>query len=57
VPSDRRRIILEVRLLAAMGLIGIWNAAASLGGPLVLTASCTLGATALGAWAIAVLRE
>jgi GTPase involved in cell partitioning and DNA repair len=57
VPSDRRRIILEMRLLAAMGLIGIWNAAASLGGPLVLTASYTLGAVALGAWAIAVLRE
>jgi hypothetical protein len=57
VPSDRRRIILEMRLLTAMGLIGIWNAADSLGGPLVLTASYTLGAVALGAWAIAVLRE
>jgi hypothetical protein len=46
-----------VRLLASLGLVGIWHAAASLGGPLAVTAACTLGAAALGAWAIAVLRE
>ena len=46
-----------MRLFAALGLIGTWNAAASLGGPLVLTVSCTLAAAALGAWAIAVPRE
>jgi len=46
-----------VRLLAALGLIGIWQAAASLGGPLPVTATFTLGAAAVGAWAIAVLRE
>jgi hypothetical protein len=46
-----------VRFLAAVGLIGIWSAAASLGGPLVLTAVFTAGGIALGAWAIAVLRE
>jgi hypothetical protein len=46
-----------VRLFAALGLIGIWQAAASLGGPLPVTAAFTLGAAALGAWAIAVLRE
>jgi hypothetical protein len=46
-----------VRLLAALGLIGIWQAAASLGGPLAVTAAFTLGAAALGAWAVAVLRE
>jgi hypothetical protein len=46
-----------VRLLAALGLIGIWEAAASLGGPLPVTAAFTLGAAVLGAWAIAVLHE
>jgi hypothetical protein len=46
-----------VRFLAALGLIGIWHAAASLGGPLLVTAAFTAGAAALGAWAIAVLRE
>jgi hypothetical protein len=46
-----------VRLLAALGLIGIWQAAASLGGPLPVTAAFTLGAAALGAWAIAALRQ
>ena len=46
-----------VRLLASLGLVGIWHAAAGLGGPLAVTAAFTLGAAALGAWAIAVLRE
>jgi hypothetical protein len=43
--------------MAAVGLIGIWQAAASLGGPLPVTAAFTLGAVAVGVWAIAVLRE
>jgi hypothetical protein len=46
-----------VRFLAVLGLVGIWQAAASLGGPLPVTAGFTLGAAALAAWAIAVLRE
>jgi hypothetical protein len=46
-----------VRLLAAVGLVGIWQAAASLGGPLIVTALFTAAAAALGAWALAVLRE
>jgi hypothetical protein len=46
-----------VRFLAALGLIGLWQAAASLGGPLAVTAVFTLAGAALGAWAIAALRE
>ena len=46
-----------MRFLAVLGLVGIWQAAASLGGPLPVTAALTLGSAALGAWAIAVLRE
>jgi hypothetical protein len=46
-----------VRLLASLGLIGLWQAAASLGGPLAVTAAFTLAGAALGAWAIAALRE
>jgi hypothetical protein len=46
-----------VRVLAALGLLGLWQAAAMLGGPLVVTALCTLGGAALGVWAIGVLRE
>jgi hypothetical protein len=45
-----------VRLIALVGLVGIWQAAASLGAPLVVTALFTLGAAALAAWAVAVLR-
>jgi len=57
VSSGYQRRIQQVRLLAALGLLGIWQAAASLGGPVLVTGLCTLGAAALGAWAIAVLRE
>jgi hypothetical protein len=57
VPSGYQSIIREVRLLAALALLGLWQAAASLGGPFVVTAACTLGAAALGVWAIAVLRR
>jgi hypothetical protein len=57
VSSGRRRIISEVRVLAALGLLGLWQAAAALGGPLAVTALCTAAAAAAGAWAIAVLRE
>jgi hypothetical protein len=46
-----------VRLLALLGLVGIWQAAASLGGPPIVAAACTCGAALLGAWALAALRE
>jgi hypothetical protein len=46
-----------VRVLTVPGSIGIWFAASALGGPVVLTAACTLGAALLALWAIAVLRE
>jgi hypothetical protein len=46
-----------VRLLAVPWLIGIWFAAAALGGPVVVTALLTIGAAALGAWALAALRS
>ena len=39
-----------VRLLALVGLVGIWQAAASLGAPLAVAAVFTLAAAALGAW-------
>jgi hypothetical protein len=57
VPSGYQPTIERVRLLAALALLGLWQAAAALGGPLVVTALCTLGGAALGVWAIAVLRE
>jgi len=47
-----------VRIVVLLGLLGIWQAASSLlAAPLVVTALVTIGAAALGAWAIAVLRE
>jgi hypothetical protein len=46
-----------VRLLALVGLVGIWQAAASLGAPPLATAACTAGAALLGAWALVALRE
>src|SRR5512141_23147 len=46
-----------VRLLSLLGLAGLWSAAASLGGPFVVTLLCTAGAALLGAWALATLRE
>jgi hypothetical protein len=46
-----------VRVVAVLGLVGIWQAASLLHGSLLVTALLTLGAAALGAWAIAVLRE
>jgi hypothetical protein len=48
----------QVRIIMLLALLGIWEAASSvLEAPLVVTALITLGAAALGAWAIAVLRE
>jgi hypothetical protein len=48
----------QVRIVMLLALLGIWQAASSLlAAPLVVTALVTLGAAALGAWAIAVLRE
>jgi hypothetical protein len=46
-----------VRLLVVLALVGIWNAASALRGSLVETLLLTLGAVALAAWAIVVLRE
>ncbi len=44
-------------LLGLLALIGFWNAASALQGSLVVTLLLTLGAVALAAWAIVVLRE
>jgi hypothetical protein len=46
-----------VLLLALPGAVGIWFAAAALGGSPFVTGLFTLGAVLLGAWAIVVLRE
>jgi hypothetical protein len=46
-----------VRFIALVGLVGIWQAAASLGAPLALAAASTLAAAALGGWAVSVLRS
>jgi hypothetical protein len=46
-----------VRVLGLLALPGIWQTASLLHGPLVVTALFTLGAAALGGWALAVLRE
>jgi hypothetical protein len=46
-----------VRMLAVLGLVGIWQAASLLHGSLLVTGLLTLAAAALAAWAIAVLRE
>jgi hypothetical protein len=40
-----------------LALIGFWNAASALHGSLPVTLLLTLGAGALAAWAIVVLRE
>jgi hypothetical protein len=46
-----------VRLLALVGLVGIWQAASLLHGSTFVTASFTLGAAALGLWALSALHE
>jgi hypothetical protein len=46
-----------VRIVALLGLVGIWHAASLLHGSTFVTASFTLGALALGVWAITVLRD
>jgi hypothetical protein len=46
-----------VRIVALLGLVGIWHAASLLHGSTFVTASFTLGALVLGLWAIAVLRD
>jgi hypothetical protein len=46
-----------VRLLGVLALVGIWNAASALRGSLLVTLVLTLGAVALGAWAIVTLRR
>jgi hypothetical protein len=57
VPSGYPCTIEEVRLLVAPGSVGIWFAAAAIGGSVVVTALFTAGALLVGAWAVAVLRE
>jgi hypothetical protein len=46
-----------VRLVGLLGLVGIWHAASLLHGSTFVTAAFTLGALALGLWAITVLRD
>jgi hypothetical protein len=46
-----------VRIVALLGLVGIWHAASLLRGSTFVTASFTLGALVLGLWAITVLRN
>jgi hypothetical protein len=46
-----------MRLVGLLGLVGIWHAASLLHGPTIVTAAFTLGALALGLWAITVLRD
>jgi hypothetical protein len=46
-----------VRLVALLGLVGIWHAASLLHGSTFVTAGLTVGALALGLWAITVLRD
>jgi hypothetical protein len=46
-----------MRLLVLLALVGVWEAASALGGPVLVTAAFTAGAALLGRWAIAVLRE
>jgi hypothetical protein len=46
-----------VRFLGLLALIGFWSAASALHGSFVVTLLLTLGAVALAAWAIVVLRE
>jgi hypothetical protein len=46
-----------MRLVGLLGLVGIWHAASLLHGSTLVTAAFTLGALALGLWAIAVLRD
>jgi hypothetical protein len=46
-----------VRIVALLGLVGIWHAASLLHGSTFVTASFTVGALVLGLWAITVLRN
>jgi hypothetical protein len=46
-----------VRLVALLGLVGIWHAASLLHGSTFVTAAFTVGALVLGLWAITTLRD
>jgi len=46
-----------VLIVALVGLVGIWQTASLLHGSLLVTAAFTLGAAALGLWAVTVLRD
>ena len=44
-------------IVAVLGVIGIWQTASLLHGPTLVTAAFTLGAAALGLWAVTTLRD
>jgi len=46
-----------VLIVSLLGLVGIWQTASLLHGSLLVTAAFTLGAAALGLWALTVLRD
>jgi hypothetical protein len=46
-----------VRLVALLGLVGIWQTASLLRGSTLVTGAFTLGAAVLAFWAIAALRD
>jgi hypothetical protein len=46
-----------VRIAALLGLAGIWHAASLLHGSIFVTAAFTLGAAAIGVWAVTALRD
>jgi hypothetical protein len=46
-----------VRIAALLGLVGIWQTASLLHGSTFVTAAFTLGAAALGLWAVTALRD
>jgi hypothetical protein len=46
-----------VRIAALLCLVGIWQTASLLHGPMFVTAAFTLGAAVLGVWAVAALHD
>ena len=54
--SGYQGTIRRVRITAAVALVGLWEASAALGGPLLVTAALTLAAALLGWWATGILR-
>ena len=50
-------LIVALGVTGFWGLVGIWQTASLLHGSLLVTAAFTLGAAALGLWAVTVLRD